>query len=240
MEKVLILGAGGHAKVVIATAKACAVHVTGILDDDEQKLGTELFGVNVLSGLPDLHCFAGHQCVVAVGDNVVRRRVFEQWRWRRISWRSLIHPSAVVDMSVTIGDGTVVFAGATLQVDVSVGDHCIINTQASLDHDCSLGDFVHLAPGCHLAGNVTVEDGAFLGIGSSVVPGVRIGKNAVVGAGAVVLRDVPDNTTVVGVPARILDRREVPREGRPTRERSPSAGVDGKTEERPSREGRKG
>lgn len=190
--------------MVISTARACGIKITGILDDDEEKVGKTLFGAPVLSCLSDLHCYIGHQCIVAVGDNVTRRRVYEQWKWRQFGWRPLVHPSAFVDESALVGNGSVVFAGATVQVDVSIGDHCIVNTQASIDHDCRIADFAHIAPGCHLAGNVTVGEGAFLGIGSIVTPGVSIGKGAVIGAGAVVIRDVPDGVTVVGVPARAL------------------------------------
>jgi sugar O-acyltransferase (sialic acid O-acetyltransferase NeuD family) len=202
MEKVLILGAGGHAKVVVATLRAVGLEVVGVLDDDLRKVGQTLFGVPVLGNLADLSQYMGKPCIIAVGDNSSRRRLFEEWQWRRMIWRSVVHPSAFVDASATVGAGSVVLAGATVQVDVSIGSHCIVNTQASVDHDCNVGDFVHLAPGCRLAGNVTVEEGAFLGIGSSVIPGVTIGANAVVGAGAVVLRDVPAGATVVGVPAR--------------------------------------
>lgn len=206
MEQVLILGAGGHAKVVVATARAAGLEVLGILDDDVRKIGQTLFGVPVLGNLADLSQYAGTQCIVAVGDNASRKRLFQDWEWRWITWRSLVHPSAFIDSSATLGKGSIIFAGATVQVDVRIGAHCIINTQASVDHDCCLGDFVHLAPGCHLAGNVTVEDGGFLGIGSSVIPGVTIGANAVVGAGAVVISDVPEGETVAGVPARNIRR----------------------------------
>lgn len=208
MKQVLILGAGGHAKVVVATARAAGIDVLGILDDDERKIGQSVFGVPVLGSLADLSQYRQVPCIVAVGDNASRRRLFEEWQWRQMDWGTLIHPASFVDDSATVGKGSVVFAGATVQVDVHIGAHCIINTQASVDHDCRLGDFVHLAPGCHLAGNVTVEDGAFLGIGSSVIPGVTIGADAVIGAGAVVISDVPAGVTVVGVPARAIRHRE--------------------------------
>src|SRR5262249_58040314 len=111
-------------------------------------------------------------------------------------------PTAWVHPSVTIGAGTVIFAGAVIQPDATIGAHVIVNTRASIDHDCVLGDFVHVAPGVGLAGNVTLEEGAFLGIGAAAVPGSRVGAWATVGAGGVVIQPIAAGVTAVGVPAR--------------------------------------
>jgi UDP-perosamine 4-acetyltransferase len=194
---VIVIGGGGHAKVVIATLQAMGRAVTGVYDDDQRKWGTELLGVPVrgaLAGAP-----VG-EAVIAIGDNRVRKELVA--RVAGMTWITAVHPTAFVHPSVTIGPGTVVFARATLQPECRVGAHAIVNTAACLDHDCVVGDFVHVAPGVLLAGGVTLEEGAFLGIGASAIPGVRVGAWATVGAGGVVTQPLPANIVAVGVPAR--------------------------------------
>ena len=123
----------------------------------------------------------------------------------------MVHPAAWVDLSVELGPGAVVFAGAVIQPRTVVGAHAIVNTAASIDHDCRIGRFAHLAPGVHLAGTVTVGDGAFLGIGTVAIPGVTIGEWTQVGAGAAVVRDLPARVRAVGVPARPLEEHAMTR-----------------------------
>ncbi|HVS02853.1 MAG TPA: acetyltransferase [Thermoanaerobaculia bacterium] len=200
---VAVLGAGGHAKVVIATLQAAGLTPTLVLDDDRRTWGRTLLGVAVRGPIESLRDSGCSRAVAALGDNRERERVVAQVESRgAVNWVTVVHPAAWVHESVQLGAGTVVFAGAVLQPDAVVGRHAILNTAATVDHDCRLGDCVHLAPGAHLAGNVTVGDGGFVGIGSAVLPGIEIGAWACVGAGAVVVSKVAPATVVAGVPAR--------------------------------------
>lgn len=196
-----VIGAGGHAKVVIATARAAGFSVRAVYDDQEATWGGTVLGVPIVGSTAML---AGldpeHEAVVAVGSNSARRKLSEQQIDRR--WATVVHPSAQLHDSVVLGEGTVVFANVAIQPDARLGRHVIVNTSASVDHDCQLGDFVHVAPGARLAGNVAVEDGCFLGIGVAVIPGRRIGAWTTVGAGAVVVSDLGDHLIAIGVPAR--------------------------------------
>ena len=195
-----VIGAGGHAKVVIATAQAAGVTVTAVYDDDDKLWGKTVLGVRVV-GATDLleRDQIDGEAVIAVGCNSARKNLAERLSCR---WAVVVHPSALVHETVRLGAGTVVFAGTVIQPDARLGAHVIANTAASIDHDCQLGDFVHVAPGAHLAGNVTLGDGAFLGIGSAVIPGRTVGAWTTVGAGGVVVSDLPAHSTAIGVPAR--------------------------------------
>lgn len=202
---VAVLGAGGHAKVVIATLRAAGWEVTSAWDDAEARWGEEVLGVPIRGALARAEEAGADGYVIAVGDNRERKRIAERLSGGRdLPWISAVHPAAVVHPSVALGPGTVVFAGTVIQPDTTIGRHAIVNTAASVDHDCRLGDFVHVAPGVRLAGNVTVGEGALLGIGSSVIPGLAVGAWATVGAGAAVVRPVPDGATVAGVPAGLV------------------------------------
>lgn len=202
LERLVVLGAGGHGKVVVATLDAAGRPATTIYDDDPDTHGTELLGVPVVGPLADV---AGHpelEAILGIGDNAVRQRVA---RGLSLRWISAVHPRAHVHPSVEIGEGTVVFAGAVVQPEARLGRHVIVNTGATVDHDCEIGDFAHVGPGAHLGGNVRVGRRALVGVGASVRTGVRIGDGATVGAGAAVVSDVEPDTTVVGVPARERD-----------------------------------
>jgi len=199
-ERLWLIGAGGHGKVAVATARAAGRHVAGVFDDHPAARGQSLLGAPVTSPVP-LGPRAG-EIHVAVGSNAARERIVaarDGW-----NWVSIRHPSAWIDASAVIGSGVLICAGAIIQAGATVGDHAIINTGAIVEHDCRIGDYCHIAPGVALAGTVTVGEGAFVGIGSCVTPGITIGAWATVGAGAVVIRDVPPGATVVGNPARGL------------------------------------
>ncbi|MFP3938669.1 MAG: acetyltransferase [Thermoanaerobaculia bacterium] len=203
MTRVAVLGAGGHAKVVIATLVAAGHKVGAAYDDDPGRQGGELLGVPVRGALRDARPDEADGFVLAVGSNRDRRRLAAELD---LPWISAVHPAATVHRSVRLGVGSVVFAGAVLQPDTEIGRHVIINTGASVDHDCRVADFVHVAPGARLGGGVKVAEGAVVGIGSALLPGVRVGAQATVGAGAAVVADVPERTTSVGVPARLRSR----------------------------------
>lgn len=205
-EPVILLGAGGHSKVVLASLEAAGRRVAAILDDDPSTAGRRVLGIEVTGPVERLDSLGAVEAVIAIGDNRMRRQLVPRAEGicPSLSWATAVHPAAVVHPSARLGPGTVVFAGAVIQPDAVVGAHAIVNTGASVDHDCQLGDFVHVAPGARLGGGVTVGEGVLLGIGCAVLPGRSVGAWAVVGAGATVTEDVGDGWTVAGTPARRL------------------------------------
>jgi UDP-perosamine 4-acetyltransferase len=214
MVQVIGLGAGGHARVVIDILQSDGEYeVIGLLDANPALWQTEVLGVPVL-GDDDLllelydrgvrHVFIG---VGTVGDTGPRQRLYEEARGRGLEIVPAIHPHACVSQSAQVGCGPTIMAGAVINAGARIGDNVIVNTGAIVEHDCTIGDHVHIATGAHLAGAVCVGEGVHIGLSASVLQGVRIARNAIVGAGAVVVRDVPEGTTVVGVPARILQEK---------------------------------
>lgn len=215
---VLIIGAGGHARVLIEALLRSGTGIVGcvakgapdrlppsapFLGDDEAVLKQAPSSVELVNGIgsikrPDL-----------------RREIFLRFKQRNYRFATVVHPSATMASDSVLGEGVQVMAGAVLQPGCRIGDNAIINTGALIDHDCQIGAHVHIAPGAVLSGDVTVGDGAHVGTGAIVIQGILIGADAVVGAGAVVLRDVASGTTVAGVPARRLKDANVPREERP-------------------------
>ena len=203
--KIAILGAGGHGKVVADAA--ITIHgnsVVGFLDDDASLTGQKLLGLPVLGAISLWQELAIDAVVPAIGENRTRRAVVLRERARNAPIATVVHPAAIVSRRVTLGIGSTVLAGAIINADALVGENVIINTGAIVEHDCAIDSHVHIAPSSCLAGAVDVGEGSFLGIGCRILPGVKIGRWCVVGAGAVVIQDVQDNTTVVGVPARTL------------------------------------
>jgi sugar O-acyltransferase (sialic acid O-acetyltransferase NeuD family) len=192
-----VLGAGGHAKVVIATLEEAGHEVVALWDDDPVRWGQQVLGVTIAGALAAAP--ATTAAVIGIGNNRARAAIAAA---RPLPWLTVVHPRAWVHRSVVLGPGTVVFAGAVIQPEAVLGSHVIVNTAASVDHDCRLGDHVHLAPGVRLCGGVAIGDGALLGVGAIARPGAQVGAWATVGAGGVVIQPVPAGATVVGIPAR--------------------------------------
>ncbi len=208
-EKLVVFGAGGHAKVVIDIIEQQGNYeIAGLLDDDLKHQGKRFFGYPVLGTRTDLPALISAQlrhAIVTIGDNASRAAVatlLDRDGWQ---FASAVHPRASIGRGVKIGPGSVVMAGCVVNADATLGGQVIVNTGATVDHDCRIEDAVHIAPGCHLCGGVSVGQGSLLGAGSTVTPGVRIGRNVIVGAGSTVIRDIADAARVSGVPARPLD-----------------------------------
>ena len=215
MARVIGLGAGGHARVVIDALRLMGgCELAGLLDADRTLWGTEVLGIPVLGGddlLPQLraqgvyHAFIG---VGTTGTTVPRRRLYEEVRRQGFEVVRIIHPHAVISPSVHLGEGPTVLAAAVINAAARLGDDVIVNTGAIVEHECVLGHHVHIATGARLGGGVTVGDGTHIGLGASVRQGVRIGHDAIVGAGAAVVSDVSDRVVVAGVPARVVRAAE--------------------------------
>ena len=201
---VVIVGAGGHAKVVIEIFRACGTTIAGCIDEAarEPVLGVPLLGGD--SVLASLAAAGASRAFVAVGDNALRKRLTERVVSAGFALERAISPRANVSPSAVLDAGVAVMAGATINALAVVGTGAIVNTNASVDHDCSVGAFAHCAPGVNLAGCVTVGEGAFLGVGVTAIPGVRVGEWTIVGAGAAIVDDLPARTTSRGVPARVV------------------------------------
>jgi sugar O-acyltransferase (sialic acid O-acetyltransferase NeuD family) len=202
-KPIVILGCSGHARVVADACRSAGRQVAGYLDR-AQPTGTLVDGLPVLGDderLEDSGFVEGHEFIVGIGDQQLRRKLSLEVRERGGRLVSVAHDKAVVAPDVRIGEGTVLLAGSVINPGSILGDFVIVNTGATVDHDNVLGDGVHVCPGVHLAGGVRCGRDVFIGTGAAVIPGVTIGSGAIVGAGAVVLQDVPAGVTFAGNPA---------------------------------------
>ena len=199
-KNVIIIGAGGHGKVVADIILRSCDTVLGFLDDAAQ-LPPAIAGIPVLGTVSDYSKFSDAAFVIAVGNNAIRRKIASQLA--DVTWHTAIHPSAVVSpVDTHIGEGTVIMANAVINPGAVVGNHCIVNTSAVVEHDNRLGDFVHLSVGAKLGGTVSIGDNTFVGMGSTVINNITVSSDSIIGAGSVVLRDLSISGTYAGIPAK--------------------------------------
>jgi len=194
-----IIGAGGHAKVIIDILLASNEEIKGLWD--ENPTIKAVLNQSVVGNFAAIKASNAQPVIIAIGNNLIRKKIAEELT---VKFGIAIHPKSAISLSSRLGDGTVVMANASINADVHIGKHVIINTNASIDHDCEIGDFVHLSPQVGLGGNVHVGEGTHVGIGASVKQGIKIGKWATIGAGAVVIRDIPDYAVAVGNPTKVI------------------------------------
>ncbi|WP_244513357.1 acetyltransferase [Oceanobacillus limi] len=207
MSKLILIGAGGHSKVVqdiVATNKELQLYA---IVDEKYEQTVEKNGVIYAntSYIKQLD-YESYDFCIAIGNNAIRKKVYEELDIPLSRYKSLIHPRTVISNSAKIGNGTVIMPGVVINADTEVQHHCIINTNAVVEHDNRISDYVHISPNATLSGVVTVGEGTHVGAGATIIQVKSIGKWCTVGAGAVVVRDFGDNQTVVGVPAKEMKK----------------------------------
>jgi len=210
---VVLIGAGGHGRVVLDILRTAGVHQPiGFLDADPQLTGQIVDGLPVLGQvnlLTKLRAEKISGAIVSIGDNHARRSYARKLAERGFELINAVHPNSQISTTARIGRNVVIASGAIVGTAACVADHVIVNTAAIIDHECEVAEAAHLCPGSILAGRVRIGPAAFIGLGAKIIQCLKIGENATVGAGAVVLTDVPDGQTVVGVPAKILSKHSV-------------------------------
>lgn len=206
-RQVILMGGGGHARVLVEALHGSATSVTGITDPG-LPVGELVLGVPVLGSDTAVELCDPASVVLVNGMGTaqhgrLRRRLYEVWAALGYRFLTVCHPSAVLSRTVQLGGGVQIMAGAIVQSLVELGPNCVVNTGARIDHDCQLGPHVFIGPGATLCGAVSVGEGALIGAGAVLLPGISVGREAIVGAGAVVTCDVPDGVVVIGNPARL-------------------------------------
>ena len=199
----IVYGASGHGKVIIEILESNGITDITVWDDAVRPPVWQYAVEKPFSGNGD----TAPDTVIAIGVNATRRKVAAQLHGK-VRFIAAIHSNAYLSPRVSVGEGTVIMAGATVNADTQIGQHCIVNTNASIDHVCVLGDYVHVSPNATLSGDVKLGEGTHFGAGAVAIQGIRIGKWCTIGAGAVVIRNVPDYATVVGNPAKIIKYKE--------------------------------
>lgn len=215
MRNIVVIGAGGHAKVVadiILQRKKILkedINIVCFLDDGYKHLAYKsIFGVPIKGGTDLVDSFKNfnYEYIIAIGNNNIRKKMSE--KYSNIKYYTAIHPTAVIGHEVDIKDGTVIMANAIVNAYSRIGVHCIINTGSIIEHDNIIGDYVHISPNATLCGEVKVGNCTWIGAGSKVKQGLSIGENSIVGLGSVVLQSINKNSIIVGIPAKSLKGKE--------------------------------
>jgi sugar O-acyltransferase (sialic acid O-acetyltransferase NeuD family) len=202
-----LYGAGGHAKVIVEILESMDKTIYGLFDDNQNI--KELNGMNVEKGIriSDENTFPALQSavIISIGNNKERAEIADLLAISfDVKFGKAIHSTAIISPSASIAEGVMILHGAIIQADTIIGKHVLVNTAASIDHENVIGDYAHVSPHATLCGRVHVGEGTHIGAGAVILPNLKIGKWCKIGAGAVVICDIPDFTTAVGNPARIL------------------------------------
>lgn len=204
-NRLIIIGASGHGKVIANIAKLNGYKEIAFLDDDTSKRNNEIY--TVLGTSKEIGKFIDDNTdfIVGIGNNTVRKKISTFMEELDIIQPVLIHPTAVIDESVTIGEGTVVMANVVVNAYAKIGKYCILNTSATIDHDCVLGDYVHISPGVNVAGTVNIGNNCWICIGCAIANNLSICNDVIIGAGTTIIRNIEEPGKYVGIPLRRLD-----------------------------------
>ncbi|WP_164473043.1 acetyltransferase [Clostridium sp. E02] len=210
MKKVVIIGAGGHARSVIDIfLQSGDYEIAGCLDPCYSYRGSVEFmeDIHIIGDdtiIPDLVKLGMEYVFIAIGDNKLRCKLMDTVKKYALQVVTIISPNAYISPRAEIGTGSCVMAGAAISVNCKIGEGVIINTNSSVDHDCQINDYVHIAPGTAISGSTIISKGTHIGTNAAVIDGVRIGSWSYIGAGAAVVKDIPSNVMAYGVPAKII------------------------------------
>ena len=200
-KKLMIIGAGGHGKVVADIAKLNGYEEIVFLDDDISKKQNGLY--LVVGKINDYKKYRNqYDFFVAIGNNEIRKKITEKMLREHIFQINLVHPSAVLDATVILSEGIVIMANAVVNAGTKLSRGVIINTSATVDHDCIIGQYTHICPGVHIAGNVVIGSNVWVGIGTSIINNLFICDDCLIGAGSSVVNDINEYGTYIGIPAR--------------------------------------
>jgi len=206
---VILIGAGGHAKVLIASLLLLRREIIGIAEAKIEKQSELLWEIPIIGADEAIKKFGSEEIELvnglgSVGSPHRRMEIYQRFKKEGYRFAGVVHPSALIMRDVELGEGVQIMAGAIIQPGCRIGDNAVINTGAILDHDCIIGEHTHIAPGSVLSGGVRVGTASHVGTSATVIQGIEVGENVVIGAGAVVIKNIPDGVKVVGVPARII------------------------------------
>lgn len=207
---IFILGAGGHAKVLLESLRQTpGIEIGGFLEVDNQLVGTSLLGIPIYNEEMILRNYKSETIALVNGIGSIdiphlRAQQFITLKKMNCHFFSVIHPSCYYSADVVLSEGVQLLARSTILTGTQIGCNTIINTSASVDHDCKIGNHVHIAPGAVLSGGVEIADYCHIGVGAKIIQGIQIGKNSLIAAGAVVISDLPENSRVGGVPAKAM------------------------------------
>lgn len=213
MRQLVIIGAGGFGREVAWLVERINEHkptwnLRGFIDDNEAIWGSSEGGYPVLGGTQYLMEQNETYVVCAVGSAKTRKKIIEKLQKGNVKFATLVDPSALISPRVEIGEGTIICAGTIVTVDVKIGKHVIINLDCTVGHDDRISDFVTLYPSVNVSGNVVLGEGTELGTGMQVIQGKNIASEVIIGAGSVVVRDIEESGTYVGVPAKRISKKE--------------------------------
>lgn len=207
-DKISIIGASGHAKVVYSTI--CTIDSSieiQLFDSDVKKVGKKIFN-HLIENEEKFLRTKEEKFHIAIGNNQVRKVLYEKFNKNKNVYFSIIHPKCTVGLDAVISEGSFLAANAIVGPCATLGKGAIVNHSAIVDHDCIIGDWSHIAPHATLGGGVKIGKGVLIGAGAVILPEISVGDGAIIGAGSVVLQDVPNNKTYVGNPARCMIHRD--------------------------------
>jgi acetyltransferase EpsM len=203
--QVYIIGCGGNAKVITDICELNKYEIMGFFDDkynNEKKIIYR--GHKIIGKISDICNYGGINIINSIGDCKIRKKIVTLLENNKLNWINCVHPNSYITSTVDIGIGNVICYGAVINSDTKIGNFNLINTNAIIEHDCYIGDFNHIAPKSTVCGGITIGDTNLLGAGTTIIPGIKIGNNNIIGAMSAIIRNIDNNSVVIGIPGKII------------------------------------